>query len=375
MPFTTFSRSGLEPRWQRWQQRSFFLVQCALTAGIAYWIATGLLGHTTPFFAPVAAMIVLGVSFGQRMRRAVEVAVGATVGVGVGDVVVHVIGTGVWQLVVIVFLAMSIATLLNGGALVVTQAGMQAVIVATLLPSPSDGMGRWLDAVIGCGLALLVATLAPTGPLAKPRILAARVLDEVAATVRDLRDCLVAGDRDAAEAALERARATTTLLTALNEASAEGLAVARHSVLRKRSIPAVQPYADLAVPLDRLARNLRIVARRAVVATWRNEEIPRSYLAALDQLAEVVVFAAGELWNRRLPVAARSRLVALGVETSYLGVDSSLSAVTILAQTRSMVHDLLMLTGLSADAARALIPEMHEAARPAAPSATVDLAS
>lgn len=94
------------------------------------------------------------------------------------------------------------------------------------------------------------------------------------------------------------------------------------------------------------------------MATWRGESVPSAYLDLLDDLATVVEFMAGELWDRRLPMAARPRLVKVGVASSALPVADSLSAVVILAQTRSMITDLLMLTGLGAGEARELIPEM-----------------
>ena len=64
------------------------------------------------------------------------------------------------------------------------QAAVQSVIVTTLLPDPGQGFGRWLDAVVGCVLALVVATIAPSAPLRKPGILAAQLLQEMAATLR-----------------------------------------------------------------------------------------------------------------------------------------------------------------------------------------------
>ncbi|HIT76392.1 MAG TPA: FUSC family protein [Candidatus Avipropionibacterium avicola] len=353
-----YGRRTLVQRAQRWQGRSIFLAQCAISAGLAWWLAQLVLGHSSPFFAPVAAVIVLGVSYGQRVRRALEVAVGVALGVGIGDVFVHLFGTGVWQIIVVAFVAMSVATLVNAGPLVTIQAGVQSIIVTTLLPDPSQGLSRWLDAAIGCALALLVATLAPAAPLSRPRIMAARVVDEVAATLRQARVALSDRDATAADAVLERARAGEQNLEALTEATTEGLAVARHSVLRRGSVPLVQAYADLAEPLDRLTRNLRVLARRAAVATWRGESVPSAYLDLLDDLATVVEFMAGELWDRRLPMAARPRLVKVGVASSALPVADSLSAVVILAQTRSMITDLLMLTGLGAGEARELIPEM-----------------
>lgn len=354
-----YSRRTLQRQLERWRGRSFFIAQCAVTAGLAWWLARFIPGHQAPFFAPVAAIIVLGVSFGHRVRRAIEVAIGVAVGVGIGDVFVHFVGTGVWQIVLVCFVAMSVATVINSGPLITIQAGVQSIIVTTLLPGPDEGVSRWLDAAVGCALALLVTTIAPSAPLTKPRILAAEVLDHVAATLRDSASALGRRDEAAADAALDRARASETSLVELTEATHEGLAVARHSVFRRGSVPAVQAYADLAEPLDRVNRNLRVLARRAAVATWREETVPQPYLQLLEDLAEVTGFMAGELWDRRLPTAARRRLVAVGESSSRLPMADSLSPVVILAQARSIVTDLLMLTGLTAGEARELIPEME----------------
>src|SRR6478609_9199210 len=181
---TRLGYRSAQRRLTRWRSRGFLIAQCAVTAGLAWWLAGVLLRHPTPFFAPVAAILVLNVTYGNRLRRGVEVAIGVALGVFVGDVFVHVFGTGVWQIMVVVALAMSLASLLGAGQLMTIQAAVQAVIVTTLLPDPGQGFGRWLDAVVGCVLALVVATVAPSAPLRKPGILAAQLLQEMAATLR-----------------------------------------------------------------------------------------------------------------------------------------------------------------------------------------------
>src|SRR4029079_5695208 len=107
-----FARVGAK----RWQ-----IAQCAVAAGVAWLIAAELLGHQTPFFAPIAAVVSLGTSYGQRLRRVVEVTLGVAIGVFVGDLIVAQLGSGWWQLTLIVALAMSTAFLLDGGQLFVTQ--------------------------------------------------------------------------------------------------------------------------------------------------------------------------------------------------------------------------------------------------------------
>lgn len=352
------SRESAERRISRWRDRIFMIIQCAVTAGLAWLLAQVVLGHPMPFFAPVAAIITLGFTFGQRLRRGIEVAIGVAVGVLVGDLFVIAFGTGPVQIILVCAIAMSLATLLGAGNLMIIQAGVQSIIVITLTPMPGQGVNRWLDAVTGCAIALLLATIAPSAPLRRPRLVAAKILQEFAATLDAAAEALRTGDEEGGDAVLVQARATETALDDLREATDEGLGVVRHSPFRRRDLPAVQAYADLQVPLDHASRNLRVLARRSAVALWRDETVPLAYLTLMQDLADAVRYMAGELYNRRLPTAAQARLVALGRSSSRLRLADTMSAVVILAQLRSIITDLLELTGLDYAEARTRVPDM-----------------
>ena len=75
------SRTSVRARVARVRSKRFHIAQCAVAAGVAWLIAADLLGHETPFFAPVAAVVCLGTSYGQRLRRVAEVTLGVAVGV------------------------------------------------------------------------------------------------------------------------------------------------------------------------------------------------------------------------------------------------------------------------------------------------------
>ncbi len=351
-------RDSLVRRLERWRSHWFLIAQTAVTAGLAWLVAVRLLGHPTPFFAPIAAIITLGVTYGQRLRRGIEIAVGVAVGVLVGEFFALLAGSGVWQIIVVVAIAMSVATLLSSRQLIIIQACVQSVLVVALVGAVSQGFSRWLDALVGCTLALLVATVAPGAPLRKPAQLAARVLDHLAATLDaaaiELRD----SDEQAGDKVLAQARQTDDALAELDDATAEGLAVVRQSPFRRRQLPGVEAYAQLSDPLDHASRNLRVLARRCAVALWRGEEVLAPYRVQMTRLAEVMRFMAIELRNGRLPTKARDRLVAVGRDTSHLELAESLSAVVILAQVRSITADLLELTGMDYAQARELIPDM-----------------
>jgi len=355
---TRLGRRSLEERLGRLRSRAFLITQTAVTAGLAWLLASAIFSHQQPFFAPIAAIICLGGTFGHRLRRGVEIALGVAVGIGVGDLFVQAFGAGVWQVVLVVGISMALATLLGAGQLMITQAGVQSLVVTILLPDPTQGFDRWLDALVGCAVALVVATIAPSSPLRKPAELAAQMLRELAATLDATVSALRFEDEAAADRVLGRARATEGQLQRLADANSEGLAVVRHSPFRRRRRSEVEAYADLLEPLDRASRNLRVLARRAVTVVWREQHVPLGYLRLITELARTTRAMAEELDAGRLPSAARGALVAAAQASSHLELAGSLSAVAILAQARSMVVDLLELTGLGPDDARDLVPDL-----------------
>jgi uncharacterized membrane protein YgaE (UPF0421/DUF939 family) len=345
-------------RIERWRQRAFMIVQCAVTAGLAWLIASLLLGHEVPYFAAAAAILVLGVAYGQRLRRGVDVAIGVTLGVALGDLWLVLFGAGVWQVVLVCAIAMSLTTLVGAGPLITTQAGANSIAVLVMAPSPIYGFERWLDAVIGSTLALLVATVAPSGPLRKPGEVAAKVVAGMAETLEGAADALAANDEHAASAVLDQVQATEKALATFDVVAAEGLEVVRYSPFRRRQLGLAIALADLHEPLDHASRNLRVLVRRCVVAVWRGDQVPKAYQDLIRRLAEASRLIAKELAEHRLPTAARDQLREVAETSAHLALTESMSAVVILAQTRSIVADMMQLTGIEYGDARELIPDM-----------------
>src|SRR5688572_9489141 len=148
-------RLSVRARVARLADKRWHILQCAVAAGVAWFVAADVLDHPTPFFAPIAAVVSLGTSYGQRLRRVAEVTLGVAIGVLIADLLVVQLGSGWWQLTLIVALAMSAAFLLDGGQLFVTQAAVQSIMVSTLLPDPGQGLVRWTDALVGGAVALV----------------------------------------------------------------------------------------------------------------------------------------------------------------------------------------------------------------------------
>ena len=123
----------------RLRSSALIIAQTGLAVAVAWFIAAELLGHEQPFFAPVSAVICLGMTYGQRSRRAFEMVIGVAIGIAVADLIVAAIGTGTWQLGVVTVLAMGAAVLLGSGPVLATQAAISAALVVTLQP-PGTGL-------------------------------------------------------------------------------------------------------------------------------------------------------------------------------------------------------------------------------------------
>lgn len=349
-------RTSLRLRAHRVQDKGFAIAQCAIAAGVAWWIAADVLGHTMPFFAPIAAVVSLGISYGQRLRRVVEVTVGVAVGVALGDTLTHVVGNGGWQIALIVALGMAVALLLDAGPLLMTQAAVQGIVVAALAPPAGEALLRWTDALIGGAVALVAATVVPRAPLRRPREQAARVVSTIASLMRAGAESLVDGDVDRALGVLAEARATDPLIQELRAASAEGLSVVASSPFRRHHGGALRYLADLVDPLDVALRDTRVLVRRVAVAAYRREEVPASYAALVKDLADLADGVAAQLSAGRMSTAIIEPLITLGKATAEVERSEGLSALVILAQVRSVIIDLLAVSGMDTLDATDVIP-------------------
>jgi uncharacterized membrane protein YgaE (UPF0421/DUF939 family) len=328
------------------------VLQCAVGAGLAWLLASSLLGHERPFFACVAVVVCLGVRAAQRLRRVFELAVGVTVGVAVGEALVDAIGTGAWQVALVVGLALVVALALDGGTLVTAQAGLQAVFVVALPRVPGGELARWEDAMVGGATALLVAALLPADPWRVARRTGTALLRELAAVLRECAAAVRADDAAGAAFALSRARATQPRIDLWAEALRTGHEITQLSPLR-RDRGTWDEQSRLASGVDRATRNLRVLVRRVLFALGNGDELPPRLPAVLDELAGAVdVIAAGDLQHACAVVtdlAAR-----LGPDDDL--VPGGLSSSVVVGQLRSAVVDLLEGLGVDPAAARASLP-------------------
>jgi uncharacterized membrane protein YgaE (UPF0421/DUF939 family) len=348
------SRTSLGTRLERVRVVWRTVVQAGLAAGAAFYVAIHVLGHTRPFFAPVAAIITLGLTVSQRGRRAFEVAIGVALGIAVGDIVISGIGVGVWQLALVVMVTVVAALLLGRGQMLVNQAAVSAALIATLQP-PTQGItfARFLDALVGGGIALVVSGLIlPVRPQAMIRRSAWPVLDELAATLDDVADALLVRDQRKAEAALTRARAIDALTESFEQAVGIARETTRFAPQRRRQRPYVEAWADAAGKIDLAVRNVRVLARGAIRALRLDENVPPEVAGALRDLAAAVraldqaLDGEGSVESVREPALGAAATATLVLENT-----GNLSVSVIVGQIRSTATDLLAGTGMTPDEA------------------------
>ncbi|GAA3469600.1 FUSC family protein [Nonomuraea roseola] len=334
--------------------------QCAVAAALAWLVAKDLLGHPRPFLAPIAVVLCVGVGLGARLRRVAELVVGVGLGVGVGDLLVSRIGSGAWQIALVVALAMVVAVFLDRGTLIVLQAGSSAVLVATLLPpSGTGGLDRMVDALLGGVLGIAAFALMPASPAAVVRRHASAVFEALAAALDGTALAVERADPDLAAEALEEARGTQGAVEQLSEALQTGREIATISPVRRRHRRLLLlRYENAARPVDHALRNTRVLARRALVALDQGASVPVGLAPALRQLSAAVLLLRDELASGREPAGAREAIAA--VAAAQTGDRTGFSADVMTAQLRSIIVDLFQATGADRESAAASLPPLDD---------------
>ena len=353
------SRTSMRTRFDRLRVAWRSIIQASVAATAAYLIATDVVGHVKPFFAPISAIITLGLTVGQRGRRAFELAIGVAVGIGVADALVLLLGSGAAMLAIVVLLAMGAAVFLGTGQMMVNQAAVSAVLVATLPPAAHFSGARFVDAVIGGSCALLVnALLLPANPIKMVKEAAEPVLDELAATLREVADAIDAREQEAAENVLLRARELDRLEAELEDAVAVSRETARYAPTRRRARGTVDFYAEASAQIDLAIRNVRVLARGVVRAARLGENLPPEIADAVRDLAEAVLALREALEDPdRADEVRAPALNAAAKATQVLEQTGNLSVTVVVGQVRSTAVDLLRGSGLTYDEAAALVRE------------------
>src|SRR3712207_2580511 len=181
LPYTTLFRSR-----RRLRPSTVPILQTAVAAVAAWYVAVLLLPIEQPTFASIAAVICLGATYGKRPQRALELIGGGLLGIAVADLLLLVIDRGPLQLGLLVILAVSAAVLLRGGGeLFVNEAAISAISLVSVAPANGGfSASRILEGAIGGGVALAVSSLlCPPHPVALVAGRAQQLFDHLGGTL------------------------------------------------------------------------------------------------------------------------------------------------------------------------------------------------
>jgi uncharacterized membrane protein YgaE (UPF0421/DUF939 family) len=337
--------------------------QVALAIGGSWALSTLVLGYRLPFFAPIAAVIVLN-SPAQRGRRALEVVVGVAAGIAVADLLVLIIGTGGWQLVLVAVLAMVVVTAAGGGPLVVTQAAVAAILVVTIQPPTIDLVPhRFIHAVVGGATALTVTALLPPAPDRQLRRALRPLVSALVATLAAVADALHRDDLEAGRVALGRARELDAELDALRDSVQIAEETARITPLRRQQRHLVDSFAGAVDQLDLAVRDTRVLARASVALlrhtdAHEDEGAPPELGDAVLDLADAVHALGERLVDGASTGPIRDHAGAAAARTRPLfGGTRDLAISRVVGQIRSTGIDLLRGSGLETEDAQRTLYE------------------
>ena len=337
-------RETAQTRLQSLRALALPVLQTAAAAALAWYVAHDLIGHSTGFFAPIAATIAIGVAAQQYIRRVVELTFGVAVGIAVADALISAIGNGVWQVAVVVLLSMGVAVLIGGGQLFITQAGVQSILVATL-PGSNTG-SRFVDALVGGAIGLAIVIVSPSNPMRTARRGASLFLDDLARALEEIAAALERRDVAAAREALAHARAVEPVFRRWVESLRAGRETAVLSPPYWRVRPQLDRYADASEPLEHVVRNVRVLARGAIRAVELDPSLPAELPASIRSLADAIRNTDATLDRPDRSPAIESTLRAVELSGTAYALDSSLPVAHLVGQVRSAATDLLTALGL-----------------------------
>lgn len=356
--------------WNRMLRGLFQAVQMTVAAVGAFMIAERLFGHQGPIFAATAALVSLGYAKGGlRYRRVLEVSIGCTLGIVVGDFLIHVLGHGEWQAAVVLLISLMLARFLDNGAIFTTQMGLQSVLVVLLPPSQDGVFARSLDAVVGCTCALLLAYFIPEDPRREPREDVRKLITEYSELLGECSRAVSDYDSRLAWHALVRGRQTQPLVDSVRTGLKASKEISHASPVHRRHRQEIESLDHCIRYLDLAVRNSRVLARRLASVLNRvslADEAVSSLTEVLADLSDAVVslgnaLAVSHPQSRESYLRqARNELfsVAARLEPHEMGVHT-MEGEALVLMIRPMVVDLIESTGISHQVAINHLPPLR----------------
>lgn len=322
---------------------TWLLLQGAVAATAAWVIAKYGLDHPDPFFAPVAAVIALNATLGERGLHAVRLLYGVVVGILIGELALLVLGQGSVTLALATFVAMAIAYGVGGARITVAQAAVGAILTIAV-GEPEAGLDRFVDALVGAGVALVFTqVLFSPEPVALVRRAEAAALGELADGLNLTARALEEESEEVGDRAMERLRTVRDRLAEVGRMRQAGARVARRSLAWRSRRGVVVRENENAGHLDLLGVSCLMLTRMALETSPPEQ---RFLAPIVHEYAEALADLAGDPGDRqtRQGAADRALAVARQLAAKQASPDSPLAAAIIAA--RIAAADLMTFAGV-----------------------------
>ncbi len=333
------------------------IIQIVLGATAAFSFAYFVLGHPNPIFAVTVTIASLGFTRDARPRRIVETAFGMVVAIALSELLLMALGQGVWQMSLVLLIALLAARFITGSAAFALTVGIQAMLVY-IMPAPEGGVFiRSLDGLIGGATALLFTALIPRDP----RGLAIKDANKLFAIFLDSLSALKIAvknvDVTVVDEALIRVRKSQPLVDNWRLSLDSAIAIARISPFLRKYRDELSGQVRLMRGMDLATRNLRVVVRRVdfLVA----DGVSRPYLADLfEQISDGVALLARGLEEPEVLREAEALLTEVmhQLDPKRFGIADQIREASVLLLLRPLLVDLLCASGMTEDEARAELP-------------------
>ena len=335
------------------------ILQIVVAATVAYSISYFLLGHKNPIFAVTVTIASLGFTRDARIRRVFQTAIGMVVGIALSEVMLLLIGGGIWQTSIVLLVALVSARFLSGTAAFALTVASQAMLVY-IMPAPEGGAFiRSFDGVIGGLTALLFTAFIPRDPMGSASKDAGKLFSVFLNAVDALEAAVRTADVKVADAALVRVRGSQPLVDNWRMSLDSAISVSKISPFMKKHREELSDQVRLMRGMDLATRNLRVVVRR--VDFLIRDGKPRAYLADLfAQISSATAVLAKGLEGPDALEDSRGMLLDVihQLDPKRFGIADQLREASVLLLLRPLLIDLLCASGMREEDARAELPEV-----------------
>ncbi len=360
VPVRVRDRFDPRPGLRRARESAPAIAQIVIAATAAFAFAHFVLGHASPVLAGTVAVSSLGLVRDARPRRVVETVVGMMLGVLISEAVVWTIGSGWWQLPIVLALVFLVARVISPHPAFAIAAAIQGLIVM-LFPSAGTEavLARPLDGLVGGIAAIVMTVVVPRNPRGELLREARALFAASARAVTASAEGLARGDRMRAERGLDRARRLDPLVRAWQESLESATAVARISPFLRRRRAELDRQRRVLAAMDLAVRNLRVVGRRAAYVV--DDGQPRQVAAdVLGGLGRGMALIGESLEDVELEPAARDalRAIAVHLDPGRMLPGASVGEQSLVSAMRPLAVDLLTAAGMPPAQARGAVPRI-----------------